>query len=109
MGGQPFVADGPAAPLAAAVGAGSHPFLGPVEIDQAGPGLVEEAGHLGPLEADGRTLGIVLVVGVGVGRGVDDRLQVAGEVVDLALEAPALGDEGVLHGHRGNRYPRTRG
>src|SRR5690606_33933942 len=62
QGGQPLVADGTAARLARAVGAGGLPGHGLVELGQPLARGPEQREHLGPLEGDGHAIGVVLVV-----------------------------------------------
>jgi hypothetical protein len=63
MGGQPFATDGSAAPLAPAVGAGVDAGKRQIQRGHVGLGLGQQVENQGPLEADGRPFGIVLVVG----------------------------------------------
>lgn len=69
-------------------------MIKPVEVGQQRvaiePGLAEQGAHLGPLERDGRTVGIVLVVGVGVLVGLDDVVESACEPGDLGLGSGKL-------------------
>ena len=54
-------------------------------------GLTDERTDLGPLERDGRALGVVLVVGVGVARGLDEPPVVVAQVREPLLRTPPLG------------------
>ena len=56
--------------------------------------LVDQRGHLGPLERDGRALGVVLVVGVGVGGRLDDARVVAEQSREPLPGARPLGLQG---------------
>jgi hypothetical protein len=46
-------------------------------------GPVQQRGDLGPLEGDRRTLGVVLVIGRDIGRGRENALQVAPQLLGL--------------------------
>ena len=52
--------------------------------------LLDQRADLGALEGDRRALGVVLVVGVGVGGGLDDPGVVADQAGEPLLGAPAL-------------------
>ena len=73
-------ADRAAALLAGAVGPVVEPGPGRVDLGELVPGVLHERADLRALEGDGRALRVVLVVGVGVPRRLDDPGVVAGEV-----------------------------
>ena len=81
------------APLAPAVAARGQPGEGTVEVGEPLPGRGQQRGQLGALEGDGGALRVVLVVGVGAGRGPDDAVEIAGERRDPLGRVGALGRE----------------
>ena len=79
MGSQPLATDRPAASLARPVGAGVDVVQGGIEGGDVGLGLSEKVDDQRPLEADGRSFGVVLVVGRRQGGRLDDGLPVPPE------------------------------
>jgi hypothetical protein len=90
VGGQPLGRDGSPAAFARPVGPVRQAVEGGVELGQILAGLGGQVDDQGPLEADGRALGIVLVVGRGQGGGLDDVAQVALETGEAGGDPPAL-------------------
>src|SRR5215469_11459388 len=97
-GGQPFGADRQSAPLAGAVAAVRQPVGGPVDGGELISGLVEQGGHVLPVERGRRALRVVLVVG---GRGCrrgDYRVEVPLQRRDPRLGSLALCRQGAPRG-----------
>lgn len=82
---QPFVRDGSATLCADAVGAVIDATERAVELRQVVARLIDEGEHLGPLESDGRALGVVLVVGNGERGRFGHRLELLRELPEAGL------------------------
>ena len=83
-------------------------FLRRGDLDQVLLGLTDERTDLGPLEGDGRALGVVLVVGVGVARRLDEPTVVVAQLREPLLGTPPLGVQqraGAFGCHGPARYP----
>src|SRR5215469_15461406 len=106
-GGQSLGADRQAAPLAAAVAAVRQPVGGPVDGGELISGLVEQGGHVLPVERGRRALRVVLVVGRRGCRRGDYRVEVPLQRRDPRLRSLALCRQGAPRGgpsahHRGS-------
>jgi hypothetical protein len=82
MGGQPLGRNGPAARRASSVRAGVEPGQGQLERSDVGLGLGQQVDDHCPLEPDGRSFRVVLVVRRREGGGLEDRIPVAPEAGD---------------------------
>ena len=91
MGGQSLRGHRPTTGGARPIGAGRKAVERLLEALDIGLGLAQEIDDQGPLEADGRALRVVLVVGRGERRRPDEGVQIASEAGGAGLCPLPLG------------------
>lgn len=85
-----FTRDGDVAPLASAVDSAPDALLGQVDVGELGVRRGQQRGDLGAFEGDRRPFGIVLVVARGIGRALDDVVEVPAQPGDAPQRPRAI-------------------